>query len=148
MAAPGDVGTFHAWDYVVIATVLIISSCIGLFYAFVGGKQRTSKEFLLADRNMNPVPVSISLVASFISAVTVLGTPAEIYRNGTMYWLICIAVILTGIITSRTFLPIFYEYEISSTNEVKRVTEASFQINLQILLQSLKKLSIVNRPKI
>ncbi|PIK48995.1 putative sodium-coupled monocarboxylate transporter 2-like [Apostichopus japonicus] len=95
----------------------MVSTCIGIYYALAGGRQRTTKEFLLADRNMNPVPVALSLVASFISAITVLGTPAEVYRHNTMFWVICFAYIATGVITSRTFMTIFYEYEITSTNE-------------------------------
>ncbi|KAJ8021575.1 Sodium-coupled monocarboxylate transporter 1 [Holothuria leucospilota] len=117
MAVPGEVATFTVWDYLVIAAVLLVSTCIGIYYALAGGRQRTAREFLLADRSMNPMPVAMSLVASFISAITVLGTPAEVYRHGTMYWIICFAFILTGFITSRSFMTIFYEYEITSTNE-------------------------------
>lgn len=34
---------FGTWDYVVLAVVLIISSAIGLYYRFTGGKQKTMK---------------------------------------------------------------------------------------------------------
>jgi len=37
-------------------------------------------------RQMDMVPVAFSLSVSFMSAVTVLGAPAEVYRFGTMYW--------------------------------------------------------------
>jgi hypothetical protein len=30
----------------------------------------------------------MSLLASFMSAITILGTPAEIYVYGTQYWII------------------------------------------------------------
>ena len=30
----------------------------------------------------------MSLLASFMSAITILGTPAEIYTFGTQYWII------------------------------------------------------------
>ncbi|KAJ8023599.1 Sodium-coupled monocarboxylate transporter 1 [Holothuria leucospilota] len=130
MSVPGEVATFVVWDYVVIAGVLLVSASIGIFYALAGGRQRTSREFLLADRNMKPVPVALSLSASFISAVTVLGTPAEIYRYGTMYWLICFSFIITGIIVARTFMTIFYKHEITSTNEY---LERRFHKNVRYL---------------
>lgn len=117
MSSPGEVATLKAWDYVVIAAVLLVSTCIGIYYALAGGRQRTANEFLLADRNMNPLPVAVSLMATFISAITVLGTPAEVYRHGTMYWTTCFSLMLSGVIISRTFITIFYEHEITSTNE-------------------------------
>lgn len=132
MAVSGEVATFTVWDYLVIAAVLMVSTCIGIYYALAGGRQRTTKEFLLADRNMNPVPVALSLVASFISAITVLGTPAEVYRHNTMFWVICFAYISTGVITSRTFMTIFYEYEITSTNEVRNLFLIDQLINRSI----------------
>ncbi|XP_030839471.1 sodium-coupled monocarboxylate transporter 2-like [Strongylocentrotus purpuratus] len=111
-----DVGLFQAWDYVVLAAMLSVSAGIGVFYAFTGGRQSTTREFLLANRNMNPMPVAMSLVASFISAITVLGTPAEMYLNGPMYWLYGIAFIFTGFLTSL-FLPTFYRLGVTSANE-------------------------------
>ncbi|KAJ8021821.1 Sodium-coupled monocarboxylate transporter 1 [Holothuria leucospilota] len=112
-----DVGQFGTWDYVILVGMLSVSAFIGIYHAFVGGGQKTADTFLLADRNMNPFPVAVSLVASFISAITVLGTPAEVYVYGTMFWLFAFAYIFSGIVVSRCFIPIFYEYEITSTNE-------------------------------
>lgn len=34
---------FGAWDYVVLTIVLLISSAIGVYYRFTGGKQKTMK---------------------------------------------------------------------------------------------------------
>lgn len=33
--------TFGTWDYVVLIAMLLISSGIGLYYRFTGGKQKT-----------------------------------------------------------------------------------------------------------
>ena len=112
------VGNFGVWDYVVFGGMLAISLAIGLYYGFTGGKQKTNKEFLLADRNMNPIPVAMSLVASFISAVTVLGTPAEVYINGTMFWLFALVYPVMFIVVSRLFLPVFFRLKVTSANEV------------------------------
>ena len=73
----------------------------------------------MADRNMSPFPVAMSLVASFISAITVLGTPAEVYIYGSMFWLFGVSYILTGIVVTRLFLPVFFRLEVTSANEVR-----------------------------
>ena len=73
---------FHWADYVVFAVVLLFSAGIGLYHAFAGGRQRTTGEYLMGNRNMRTVPVSLSILVSFISAILVLGTPAEMYTKG------------------------------------------------------------------
>ena len=54
-------------DYIVLVSVLLFSLGIGIFYSY---RQKTSEEYLHGGRQMALVPVSISLVVSFISAVT------------------------------------------------------------------------------
>ncbi|XP_075061409.1 sodium-coupled monocarboxylate transporter 1 [Mixophyes fleayi] len=117
MATPGDIGSFTVWDYLVFALMLVISAVIGIYYAFAGGGQKTSKDFLMGGRSMTAVPVALSLTASFMSAVTVLGTPAEIYRFGAMFSIFAITYTLVVVISSEVFLPVFYRLGITSTYE-------------------------------
>ena len=46
---------FGLLDYFVLALTLIISSGIGIYYRFTGGKQKTAQEYLLGDKNMSVV---------------------------------------------------------------------------------------------
>lgn len=119
MAIPGNIGSFTVWDYVVFALMLLISAVIGIYYAFAGGGQKTAKEFLMGGRTMTAVPVALSLSASFMSAVTVLGTPAEVYRFGAMFSIFAITYTIVVVITSEVYLPVFYRLGITSTYEVK-----------------------------
>ncbi|KAM3871173.1 sodium-dependent multivitamin transporter-like [Diretmus argenteus] len=105
---------FTIADYVVFAILLVASVCIGLYYALSGGRQRTMQEFLMADRNMGCLPVSLSLIASFQSAVAIIGVPAEIYKHGTQYWFIGCAYILGLLIPAHVFIPILYRLHLSS----------------------------------
>ncbi|NXK95843.1 SC5A8 protein, partial [Formicarius rufipectus] len=113
----GRMARFTVWDYVVFAAMLLISAVIGLYYAFVGGGQKTSKDFLMAGRSMNALPVALSLTASFMSAVTVLGTPAEIYRYGAIFCIFAITYALVVLCSAEIFLPVFYKLGITSTYE-------------------------------
>lgn len=53
-----------------------------------------------------------------MSAITLLGTPAEIYQYGTMYWLVVVAFFLVMPATNYLYMPIFYELQVTSAYEV------------------------------
>ncbi|XP_039252044.2 sodium-dependent multivitamin transporter-like [Styela clava] len=108
---------FSVWDYVVFALSLILSLAIGLRYAFTGGKQMTTSEFLMADRKMRYGPVALSLMVTFISAVSVLGVPAEIFVNGTDYCYLAVSYFLCFPIVCHIFIPVFYKLKITSVYE-------------------------------
>ena len=63
---------FGVVDYVVMALTVVFSLSIGLFHAFRGNK--TAEDFAMGGRKMQPFPVSLSLLATFLSANTILGT--------------------------------------------------------------------------
>ncbi|NXO42189.1 SC5A8 protein, partial [Locustella ochotensis] len=117
VSSSGRMGRFTVWDYVVFAAMLLISAVIGIYYAFVGGGQKTSKDFLMAGRSMSALPVALSLTASFMSAVTVLGTPAEIYRYGAVFCMFAFTYALVVLCSAEIFLPVFYKLGITSTYE-------------------------------
>ncbi|NXO72492.1 SC5A8 protein, partial [Phainopepla nitens] len=117
VSSSGRMALFTVWDYVVFAAMLLISAVIGIYYAFVGGGQKTSKDFLMAGRSMSALPVALSLTASFMSAVTVLGTPAEIYRYGAIFCIFAITYALVVLCSAEIFLPVFYKLGITSTYE-------------------------------
>ncbi|NXD45672.1 SC5A6 protein, partial [Copsychus sechellarum] len=108
---------FTAIDYSIFALLLVLSSAIGLFYALTGDRQRTVQEFLLANRDMGCLPVALSLLASFQSAVAILGVPAEIFRFGTEYWFLGCSYFLGLLIPAHVFIPVFYRLRITSTYE-------------------------------
>ena len=56
-------------------------NCLGLYHAFTGGKQKTLSEYYTGDRNLRTLPVALSILVSFVSAILVLGTPAEMYTR-------------------------------------------------------------------
>ncbi|XP_030839685.1 sodium-coupled monocarboxylate transporter 1-like [Strongylocentrotus purpuratus] len=109
--------TFHIADYVVWSLILASSIGIGIYYACTGGRQRSTEEFLVGNREMNPIPVAMSLAVSFISAVTFLGTTAEAYSNGVMIWLHTIAVTVACIFAGVFYLPVFHRLKLTSVNE-------------------------------
>ncbi|XP_077866780.1 sodium-coupled monocarboxylate transporter 1-like [Saccoglossus kowalevskii] len=117
MTASPDVPGFSIADYVIFGLLLLVSASIGIWHACTGGKQRTTGEFLMANRMMGPIPVACSLTASFMSAITILGTPAEHYIHGCMYSLFGITYALVMILSAELFMPIFYKLKVTSAYE-------------------------------
>lgn len=110
--------TFSVWDYVVFAGVILAAAGIGLFQAIRGRKETSSAEFLLGGRQMTAVPVAMSLTASFMSGITVIGTPAEAYQFGAAFWLFGFSYAIMSAITAEVFVPVFYRLGITSAYEV------------------------------
>ncbi|KAA0724057.1 Sodium-coupled monocarboxylate transporter 2 [Triplophysa tibetana] len=110
-------GTFQAGDYVVFALLFVVSSGIGVFFAIKEWKKESSKDFLVGGRQMSCGPVALSLTASFMSAVTVIGAPSDVYRYGASYIIFGIAYTFVVFLTAEVFLPVFYRSGITSTYE-------------------------------
>ncbi|XP_068003920.1 sodium-coupled monocarboxylate transporter 2 isoform X2 [Melanerpes formicivorus] len=112
-----EIKTFVAWDYAVFAALFLVCASIGVFFAVKERKKKTSKEFLVGGRQMTCGPIAFSLTTSFMSAVTVLGTPSEVYRYGASFVLFFLAYALVIFFTAELFLPVFYRSGITSTYE-------------------------------
>lgn len=72
----------------------------------------------MADRSMSCLPVSLSLLATFQSAVAILGAPSEVYTYGTQYWFLGCSYFLGLLIPAHVFIPVFYRLRLSSAYEV------------------------------
>uniref|UniRef100_A0A2A4JGL0 Sodium-coupled monocarboxylate transporter 1 n=1 Tax=Heliothis virescens TaxID=7102 RepID=A0A2A4JGL0_HELVI len=106
-----------AWfDYVLFIFMLTICGGIGVYFGFVK-KQSSTQDYLMGGRNMKLLPVCFSLVASFISGISLLGIPTELYIYGTSYVFTLIGTLLMSIIISYTFLPILHELKLTSAYE-------------------------------
>ncbi|XP_044541294.1 sodium/iodide cotransporter [Gracilinanus agilis] len=107
--------TFGFWDYGVFGLMLLVSTSIGLFFGLARGGQKTAEDFFTGGRQMGAVPVGLSLAASFMSAIQVLGVPSEAYRYGLKFLWMCLGQLLNTILTAYLFLPVFYRLGLTST---------------------------------
>uniref|UniRef100_A0A3B4TXR3 Solute carrier family 5 member 5 n=1 Tax=Seriola dumerili TaxID=41447 RepID=A0A3B4TXR3_SERDU len=105
-------------DYAVFATMLLVSMAIGLFQALHKRPRDASvDDFFTGGRSMPAVPVGLSLCASFMSAVQVLGVPAEASRYGFKFLYMCLGQSINSLLTAYLFLPVFFRLGITSTNQ-------------------------------
>lgn len=108
---------FHPADYAIFAAVLTVSLAIGLYHACTGGKQRTTKEYLMANRQMKTLPVALSILVSFVSGILVLGTPAEMYTRGTQLFMRTVGYCIACVLSSLLFVPLFFSLKVTSSFE-------------------------------
>ncbi|XP_059516302.1 sodium-dependent multivitamin transporter [Myotis daubentonii] len=108
---------FSPVDYVVFTLLLVLSLAIGLYHACRGWGRHTIGQLQMADRKMGCLPVALSLLATFQSAVAILGVPSEIYRFGTQYWFLGCSYFLGLLIPAHIFIPVFYRLHLTSAYE-------------------------------
>ncbi|XP_037882144.1 LOW QUALITY PROTEIN: sodium-coupled monocarboxylate transporter 1-like [Glossina fuscipes] len=132
---------FHWADYVVCIALVLLSTGTGFYIAkfykikllyklqFYRGKERVSdveqidygstkmNEYLLGSRTLSVLPVAMSLVGSYVSGVTILGTVSEIYYYGTQYSLIAVAIIAMAFPVAYIYVPVFYVLGVHSSYE-------------------------------
>uniref|UniRef100_A0A8D8Z1A0 Sodium-coupled monocarboxylate transporter 1 n=1 Tax=Cacopsylla melanoneura TaxID=428564 RepID=A0A8D8Z1A0_9HEMI len=114
---PGLDHHFTIPDYIVLFSMLVISCAIGFFVGMFGEKQTTSDDFLLGSSSMGTLPMALSLAASFITAIELLGNPSEFYNHGSQFFLICISFVLVVPLTSWLYLPVFMKLRLTSAYE-------------------------------
>lgn len=110
--------SFSAVDFCCVIGMLVISVGIGVFFGFFQKSKsgESSADFLIGG-DMNLLTVALSLTTSFITAIELLGNPAEVYFNGMQYALIILSLLFVIPVAWKIFYPIFFKMEISSCYE-------------------------------
>ena len=116
---------FHPADYCVFAASLALSAGVGVYYGLCGDRGKKKDEEEKKDEGMSPIPVSFSVLASFLAAPFVLGTPAEMYIYGTMYSIVVLGFAVAVPFVSHMLIPVFHKLNISSGYQVSPVISMS-----------------------
>ncbi|XP_077564135.1 sodium-coupled monocarboxylate transporter 2-like isoform X2 [Haemaphysalis longicornis] len=111
------VQSFHAADYAVLVAVLGLSSSIGVYFAWKDRRSTNNKEFLVGNRQLQVFPVTMSMMASFLSSVAILGIPSQNFIHGSQYMVNFIGLIIGVFLAANVFLPVFYEIDMISANQ-------------------------------
>lgn len=110
--------SFGIIDCAVFAGMLAISAVVGVYQAYKSRKNEDAvREYLVGGQNMSIFPITMSLIASYISGITILGFPAEMYVYGTQLWCVVIADSFVSLTMAVVYLPVFYGLGITSSYE-------------------------------
>ena len=106
------------------------SALIGIY--FWRKDQSSPEDTLLGGRSLGIYPVTasligswqkdyffffniISLLASFLSALTMLGMPAEIYTQGTQLLAVLFFIPIISFVTGEVYMPLFHNLQLDSS---------------------------------
>ena len=103
--------TFGAWDYTVFAALLVISTAIGVYFGWKDRKTKDDKNYALGGQQFSAVPVALSLTATSLSAITMMGSPSEYYVYGSTYAWVAMADVIACFVAAFIYLPIYYNLE-------------------------------------
>ncbi|CAF1663663.1 unnamed protein product, partial [Adineta ricciae] len=128
--------TLSIVDYAVLLVLLLLSAFIGIIFGF---KKTTAEEYFLASGTMHVLPTALSIMVSFLSAITILGVPSEIYMSGTMFLYQAAAYCIASVITAVVFVPKFREMKFTSIYEYleKRFDQSFMYMALVLYAPSL-----------
>lgn len=107
-------------DYIAFVAMFLLCIFIGIYFGFMK-KSVSEDDYMLGGRKMLVLPIACSLVASFISGITLLGLPTEVYSYGTQYLYVSLGVLGMGITMGVFYLPVFHDLNITSTYEVRNL---------------------------
>jgi len=91
-------------DWTVLAVYLV---CIVSFGTWVGRGNRKIDDFFLAGRSMPWWAVGLSVMATQISAITLIGTTSQAYSDGMRFLVTYFALPFAMVILCVTLVPFF-----------------------------------------
>ncbi|XP_076162287.1 uncharacterized protein LOC143144111 isoform X2 [Ptiloglossa arizonensis] len=139
--------SFEPIDCAVFAGMLAISAIVGVYQAYKSRKNTDAVgEYLMGGRNMSIFPISMSLIASYVSGIAILGLPAEIYVHGTQFWCVIVADSLVSLTMAFVYLPVFYDLGIDSSYEYLKL-RFNNAVRLTGTVIFLLKMVSSNRPR-
>lgn len=73
---------------------------------------------MLGDKNQSIFPVAFSLMASFITAISMFGLSSEVYTRGTQFSVIIFSYMIATPVIGYLYLPVFFKLGNLSLYEV------------------------------
>ncbi|XP_043233659.1 sodium-coupled monocarboxylate transporter 2-like [Amphibalanus amphitrite] len=110
MSSASEFGTVN---FVVMALFVAATLAIGVFYGLRG----QDAQGLLISRDMRVAPVALSIMATFLSAILIVGTPSEVFYFGLEWYVCAVTFPLACIISAALFLPVFHRLGLTSVYE-------------------------------
>lgn len=110
--------TMGILDWTVIGTYAVGMIAIGVYYSF---KTKTSEDFMLGGRHMNPFAVGLSLFATMLSAISYLSWPGELIKYGPMMFCGIAAYPFCYFVNGWILIPRIMKLKVTSAHELLEI---------------------------
>lgn len=127
--------TFRPADWAVLGGYLVLLVFTGWWFS--RREAKTTHEYFLAGRRMPMWAVSVSIIATSLSAATFVGAPEQSYTGDLTYLSTNIGGLIAVIVVAYVFIPAYYRNNCTTVYELletrfgpgsKRATSAAFMI--------------------
>ena len=111
----GELANLSVLDYIVALSTILLSLGVGIFF---GWRKRHQNDVTGTKGQLSILPAALSLTVSYMSSISLLGTPAEIYFYGINVCFIMVKDLLGAMLGCVTFVKFYYSLQISTANKV------------------------------
>jgi len=101
-------------DYLVVVGFLGAMVAMGIYFSL---RQTTSEEYFVGKRNLPPLVVGLSLVATLLSTITYLAAPGDMIQHGLAFATMILSVPFWLAVVLRYWVPFFMRYRLTSVYE-------------------------------
>ncbi len=114
---------FQWYDYLLFGLTLLTALGVGIYMAVRDRKRSSVQYYLLGGGKLTCIPTGLSIALSFLSAVVVLSTTAEVYTYGIQMCVLQAGIMLGMVSAVWIFVPLFYNLGITTLYEVSIETD-------------------------
>lgn len=122
---------FSVFDWLIVATYLVGMVAIGGYFAT---RQTSTKEFFLGGQRFGSLAMSLSILATGVSAITFIGQPGFVVERDWSTLMASLVAIPATLIVARLFVPFFWNLKLTSAYEY---LEKRFDARVSILCSML-----------
>jgi SSS family solute:Na+ symporter len=105
----------QVFDWVLIGVYAALTILIGWYF---GRKQRSTDEYFVGGRNMNPLLIGVSLFATLLSTISYLGKPGEMLGKGPVIMASLCGFPFVYLIVGYGLLPLYMKQRVTSAYEL------------------------------
>jgi SSS family solute:Na+ symporter len=113
--APAAAGGLQPLDWLVLGAYLVL---LLVTAARVRSRSRDANAYFVGERNMPVWAVSLSVIATAMSAASFIGVPAQAFAGDLSYLSANLGAILAVVVVAAYFIPAFYRYQVVTVYEL------------------------------